>query len=41
MMVRGATELETHVVSVERVQEYSDTPSEVSPAAEIQYAVLR
>ena len=28
MMIRGATELETHVVSVERVQEYSEVEVE-------------
>ena len=30
MMVRGATELETHVVSLERIKEYSEVDSEVS-----------
>ena len=29
-MVRGATELETHVVSVERVKEYCEVEQEVS-----------
>ena len=29
MMVRGATELETHVVSVERVKEYCEVEQEV------------
>ena len=30
MMVRGATELETHVVSVERIKEYTEIESEVN-----------
>ena len=30
MIIRGSTELETHVVSVERVQEYAELESEVS-----------
>ena len=29
-MVRMTTELETNIVAVERVKEYSDTPTEVS-----------
>ena len=30
MVVRGATELETHIVSVERIKEYIQIQSEVS-----------
>ena len=33
MMVRGATELETHIVSVERIKEYTEIQSEVSQRA--------
>ena len=36
-MVRGATELETHVVSVERVKEYSDLEQEVGGIQESQF----
>lgn len=30
MLVRGASELETHMVAVERIQEYSSIESEVN-----------
>ena len=30
MMVRMTTEMETNIVAVERVKEYSETPTEVS-----------
>ena len=29
MMVRNLTELETHIVSAERIKEYSEVPQEV------------
>ncbi len=34
MLVRGATELETHVVSVERIKEYTEIQSEVGALAD-------
>lgn len=35
MTVRGATDLETHVVSIERIKEYSETETEVSTGVSI------
>ncbi len=35
MMVRGATELETHIVSVERIKEYTEIQSEVRTALSV------